>query len=96
MTDKEYNWVISFHQPEEFPVQLRKKSFLAEAGYSTNESEIRRRSILEKCIQEHGKSKVINQIKSNMNLRIKQKDGSAKYQNALNIWRSDIHWIETL
>lgn len=95
MTDEEYSWVVSFYQPEEFLVQLRKKSFLAEAGYSTSETEIRRHNILEKCINEHGKSKVINQLKSNMNLRMKQKDGNTRYQHALNIWRSDIHWIKT-
>lgn len=94
MTDEEYSWVVSFHQPEEFPVQLRKKSFLAESGYSTGESEIRRHSILEKCVKEYGKSRVINQLKSNMSLRMKQKDGSSRYQYALNIWRGDIWYVE--
>lgn len=94
MTDEEYSWVVLFHQPEEFLVQLRKKSFLAEAGYSTSESEIRRHSILTKCVNEYGKSRVINQLRSNINLRMKQKDGSSRYQHALNVWRGDIWYVE--
>lgn len=94
MTDEEYRWVIAYHQPEEFPVQLRQKSFLGEAGYSTSESEIRRHSILAKCVNEYGKSRVINQLKSNLNLRMKQKDGTTRYQHALNIWRGDIWYVE--
>lgn len=96
MTTEEYAWVIEYHQPIdlEFPVQLRAKSFLGEAGYSTGESEIRRRAVLGKCVQEHGKWKVINQLKSNMNIRLKQKNGSTRYANAINIWRSDIWYVE--
>lgn len=94
MTDEEYSWVMSFYQPEEFLVPLRKKSFLAEAGYSTSESEIRRHNILEKCVKEYGKSKVINQLKSNISLRSKQKNGSIRYQRAINIWHGDMWFVE--
>lgn len=96
MTSEEYAWVIEYHQPidMDFPVQLRAKSFLGEAGYSTGESEIRRHAILERCVQEHGKWKVINQLKSNMNIRLNQKNGAIRYANALNIWRSDISYVE--
>lgn len=94
MTDEEYRWVVSYHQPEDFSVQLRHKSFLGEAGYSTSESEVRRHNILKTCVSEYGKSRVINQLKSNMNLRIKQKDGDVRYAHALNIWREDIWWVE--
>lgn len=93
MTDEEYNWLRIYYLPAEFP--LRAKSFLSEAGYSTNESEVRRRSILLKCVSEHGKAKVIKQLKSNMNLRMRQKDGIIRYANAINIWRSDILYVET-
>lgn len=93
MTDEEYQRVVEFHQPE-YPVQLRPKSFLGEAGYSTNESEIQRYRILAKCVAEYGKSKVINQIKNTMDRCIKQKNGSIKYQRAINIWRGDILYVE--
>lgn len=94
MTDEEYAWVKEYFQPEEFNVPLRKKSFLGEEGYSTNESEIRRHIILQRCVEKYGKNRVINQLKSNMNLRLKQKDGELKYEQALNIWRSDIWYVE--
>lgn len=96
MTDEEYMWVKTLYQPEEFSVPLREKSFLAEAGYSTSESEIRRRNILAKCVSEHGKSRVIDQLKTNINLRTRQKDGNVRYANALNIWRGDIWYIENM
>ena len=94
MTDEEYLWVKMYHQPEEFPVQLRVKSFLGEAGYSTSESEIRRHNILSICVDEYGKSKVVNQLKSNINLRLKQKDGNIRYAHAINIWHGDIWYVE--
>lgn len=96
MTDEEYNWLKMLYLPleEEFPVQLRAKSFLGEAGYSTSESESRRHRILAQCVANHGKSRVINQLKSNMNLRMKQKNGNVRYANAINIWRGDIWFVE--
>ena len=94
MTDEEYLWVKMYHQPEEFSATLRTKSFLGEAGYSTSESETRRHIILEGCVNEYGKSKVINQLKSNINLRLKQKDGNIRYQHALNIWNGDLWYVE--
>lgn len=94
MTDEEYLWVKTFYQPEEFTVPLRQKSFLGEAGYSTSESEIRRHNILARCVNEYGKNKVINQLKTNMNLRMKQKDGNIRYSKAINVWRGDIWYIE--
>ena len=75
-------------------MHLRLKSFLGEAGYSTSESEIRRHAILERCVQEHGKWKVINQLKSNMNTKKMQKDGEIRYAKALNIWCGDIWYVE--
>lgn len=93
MSDEEYNWVKSVYEPEEYIQNLRPKSFLGEAGYSTNESEKRRQVILQKCVSEYGKSKVIHQIKSNMNNCLRQKNGSVRYQRALNIWRHDINYI---
>lgn len=94
MTDEEYLFLKTYYQPEVFPSELRQKSFLGEAGYSTGESVIRRRKILERCVNEHGKSRVLNQLKSNMNLRLKQRNGSVRYQHALNIWREDISYVE--
>lgn len=94
MTDEEYAWVREYFQPEEFNAPLRKKSFLGEEGYSTTESEIRRHIILQRCVEKYGKSRVINQLKSNMKLRLKQKDGEQKYEQALNVWRSDIWYVE--
>lgn len=94
MTDEEYLWVKLFYQPEEFQAQLRPKSFLGEAGYSTSETEIRRHNILEKCANEYGKDRVIYQLKSNMNMRLRQKDGNIRYAHALNIWRGDIWYVE--
>lgn len=98
MTDKEYSWVVGYHQLDMFDVmfdvKLRKKSFLGEAGYSTSESEIRRHKILKICVEQYGKSKVINQLNKNISLRLSQKDGNVKYQNALNIWRGDISYVE--
>lgn len=94
MTDAEYLWVKTLYQPEAFDVRLRLKSFLGEAGYSTNEPETRRHKILEECVIKYGKSKVINQLHSNMNLRMKQKNGSKRYEHAINVWREDIWFIE--
>lgn len=98
MSHEEYKSVIEFYVPEEYPVEfnadLNQKSFLAEKGYSTNESEWRRRRVLEKCVKEYGKSKVLNQLNFNLNLRLKQKDGNIRYQNAINVWRSDILYVE--
>ena len=94
MTDEEYLWVKWYHEPEEFQVQLRAKSFLGEAGYSTTESEIKRHGILERSVKEFGKDRVIFQLKSNMNMRLRQKDGEIRYANALNVWRGDIWYVE--
>lgn len=94
MTDEEYVWVKTLYQPEEFPVTLRQKSFLGEAGYSTSESETRRRDILARCVAKYGKNKVVNQLRVNMDLRLKQKNGAARYERALNIWRGDIWYVE--
>lgn len=93
MTENEYEWVKRLYASD-FPVQLRQKSFLSEAGYSTNESEYRRRKALARCVDEYGKSKVINQLKINMNLRLKQENGSVRYANALAVWRGDIWYVE--
>ncbi|MEE1125177.1 MAG: hypothetical protein U0L18_04475 [Acutalibacteraceae bacterium] len=94
MTNDEYLWVKMYYQPDEFPVKLRQKSILGEAGYSANESRNRRHIILAKCVKKYGKSRVINQLKSNINLRIKQKDGNIRYAKALNTWRGDITFVE--
>lgn len=94
MTAEEYLWVKMYYQPEEFTAQLKTKSFLSEAGYSTSESEIRRHKILAKCVNEYGKSRVISQLKFNINVRMKQKDGNQRYERALNIWRGDISYVE--
>lgn len=94
MSAEEYLWVKDYYQPEEFQGKLRQKSFLGEAGYSANESEVRRHSILKRCVEEYGKDRVIYQIKSNMNMRLRQKDGEIRYANALNVWRGDILFVE--
>ena len=65
-----------------------------ENGYSTSVTKDRRRRILEKCVVEYGKGKVIGQLKKFIVLRVNQKNGEKKYMNALNIWRSDIWYIE--
>lgn len=94
MSDEEYLWIMMYYQPEEYLYELKKKSFLMEKGYSTSVTKDRRRRILEKCVEEYGKGKVIGQLKKNIVLRVNQKNGEAKYMNALNVWRSDIWYIE--
>lgn len=94
MTDAEYLWVRTLYQPEAFDVVLRPKSFLGEAGYSTSESETRRHKILEECVNKYGKNKVINQINTTLSLRMKQKNGSKRFEHAINVWRGDIWYIE--
>lgn len=94
MTEEEYRWVEGYYRPEEFEVELRKQSFLGAAGYSTNESETKRRSILKECVAKYGKRKVIGQIKYNIDLRLKQKNGNIRYQRAINTWRGDLWYTE--
>lgn len=94
MTDEEYLWVKMFYIPDEFPVKLRQRSFLSAEGYSANESESLRHRILARCVDKYGKNKVINQLKFNINLRIRQKGGESRYECALNIWRGDIWYVE--
>ena len=92
LTDEEYLWVKMSYGPEKFHIDLRQQSFLGAAGYSTGESEIRRHSILAKCVHEYGKGKVIRQLKVNINLRAGQKNKN--FGNAINIWRGDIWYVE--
>ena len=92
LTDKEYLWVKMSYVPEKFHIDLRQQSFLGAAGYYTSESEIRRHSILSKCVREYGKGKVVRQLKANINLRAGQRNKN--YGNAINIWRGDIWYVE--
>ena len=92
LTDEEYLWVKMSYGPEKFNIDLRQQSLLGAAGYSTGESEIRRHSILAKCVHEYGKGKVIRQLKVNINLRAGQK--KKNFGNAINIWRGDIWYVE--
>lgn len=94
MTDEEYLWIKDMYKTEDFSDRFRSKSFLGEAGYSTSESEVRRHKILATCVEKYGKGKVLAQLKSNMNMRIKQKDGSERFAHALNVWRGDISYVE--
>ena len=75
-------------------MELNQQSFLGAMGYSTNESEARRRIILVKCVTEFGKSRVLQQLRFNMDMRLKQKDGATRYQRAINAWRGDIWYVE--
>ena len=75
-------------------MELNSQSFLGKMGYSASESETRRRTILAKCVAEYGKHKVLQQLRFNMDMRLKQKDGAIRYQRAINVWRGDIWFVE--
>lgn len=94
MTEDEYNWVKLYHQPEEFPAELKSKSFLKLEGYDSNVPETMRRKILDTCVQKYGKVKVLSQLHLNVNLRINQK--GKNYTRSINIWNSDIRYVESM
>lgn len=94
-TNEEYEWILGYYEPESpFVGNLKSKSFLGEAGYSTTEPEKYRKRILDQCVSKYGKAKVIKQIKFNITQRSNQQNGEIKYAHAISIWLSDISYIE--
>ena len=91
---KEYQWIIQFFQPQNpYKGKAKKESVLRIEGYSHSLPYEVRRKIIDKCISEYGKEKVLKTLHFLVTTRVNQKDGKTRFKEHIGPWSDDIEYI---